>query len=244
MGKTIMVVAIALAACGGGDDGRDFGAAVGLDPLPHGRGEPAAHAGPDALGGASALEIWRELEIYRAQHPGATHKELTSCVDELVSSAKKNAGNQRSWAMYDDLVADRLNDQEEELWTEDRVVGVAVLAAAQSALMGATELWERKTLYLGNGDAFRHALWNILMVAHVGSNWARRWADAHEYGASRNGGADMKMDLKNNAIGRNFADRYGTRATSVLVPAIHEGRLVRVVNGELVPTDSTGWLGD
>ena len=35
-------------------------------------------------------------------------------------------------------------------------------------------------LHNGNGDAFRHCLWNYGMAIDVGQDFAKKWGDAHE----------------------------------------------------------------
>ncbi|MBJ8030946.1 hypothetical protein [Bacillus cereus group sp. N21] len=53
-------------------------------------------------------------------------------------------------------------------------------------------------------DAFRHGLWNAVMVRDVGPNWAKKWADAHE---TRSGqpALEKEMDLFNNDVGRTLS---------------------------------------
>jgi hypothetical protein len=38
--------------------------------------------------------------------------------------------------------------------------------------------------YNGNADAFRHSYWNRLMTKAIGPTEAKKFADAHEFGAS------------------------------------------------------------
>jgi RHS repeat-associated protein len=84
-----------------------------------------------------------------------------------------------------------------------KAADVALETAQNSGLSG---LWD------GEGDAFRHAFWNALMVQKVGAWAANDFATAHESGS---GAADPKsdeydpvaveMDLFNNQKGREIA---------------------------------------
>ncbi|QKG85334.1 hypothetical protein GXN76_13190 [Kroppenstedtia pulmonis] len=86
-------------------------------------------------------------------------------------------------------------------------------------------------------DAFRHAYWNALMVKRVGSNWAKRWGDAHEQSGNRNK-LDKKMDLYNKRIGRSIAIKNSRASESKLANLVYKamknGRLKRLVNNKLV----------
>ncbi|MFF0610266.1 DUF6973 domain-containing protein [Nocardia tengchongensis] len=55
----------------------------------------------------------------------------------------------------------------------------------------------------GHGDAARHAYWNARMTQEFGSDWAQKYASAHE-GVGGNGPQREAMDLKNNELGRQI----------------------------------------
>ena len=74
----------------------------------------------------------------------------------------------------------------------------------------------------GEGDAFRHTLWNYRMTQNMGRSEAKKFGDAHErgnwylqrqrgqeYGAGNSEGS-RDMDLHNNHIGRNLQSRDGS----------------------------------
>lgn len=74
----------------------------------------------------------------------------------------------------------------------------------------------------GEGDAFRHTLWNYRMSQDIGRSEAKKFGDAHErgnaylqysrgqeYGAGNSPGS-RNMDLHNNHIGRNLQPRNGS----------------------------------
>lgn len=69
-------------------------------------------------------------------------------------------------------------------------------------------MYESSVLHNGNGDAFRHTLWNYGMAIDVGQGFAKKWADAHENGAKGQPKLEKQMDLYNNKIGRELAKTY------------------------------------
>lgn len=65
--------------------------------------------------------------------------------------------------------------------------------------------------WLDKGDAFRHAIWNVLIAKYTDgtkaqrAEWAQRFTDAHEYGSpTPDTPLDNPMDYHNNAVGRNY----------------------------------------
>ncbi len=110
----------------------------------------------------------------------------------------------------------------------------------------ASSLYKAETLYLGNGDAFRHAYWNALNVKSVGSDIAKAFADAHESETPE--GNDKTMDLRNNTVGRNIGRSYSNSSNNTIknkvIEAVNAGRLNRLYNnnikGKLIVTDSSG----
>jgi len=99
-------------------------------------------------------------------------------------------------------------------------------------------------LHNGNGDAFRHVLWNYGMVINVGYSFAKQWSDAHEYGY--NGPQIEKtMDLHNNSIGLQLGKSYpNTTLHSTFIKKskekVRNGSCKRIVNNKLVSTNSSG----
>lgn len=91
-------------------------------------------------------------------------------------------------------------------------------------------------LHNGNGDAFRHAYWNVLMVGSIGSEMAYKFANAHEYGDEDQPTIEQNMDLHNNRLGRSSAGYSATQVKS----SISRGLGVRIVNNKLVDTTSYG----
>ncbi|MBQ7367980.1 MAG: hypothetical protein IJW57_12260 [Spirochaetaceae bacterium] len=79
-----------------------------------------------------------------------------------------------------------------------------------SQYMGSKESVNTKT------DAFRHAIWNVVMAKEGWGKksakmaWARDFATAHEKG-KKYVAKDSEMDLHNNAVGLSYYDRYSSR---------------------------------
>lgn len=99
------------------------------------------------------------------------------------------------------------------------------------------ESYYRSGLHNGNGDAFRHAYWNVLMVKSIGLGPAADFANAHEYGAKNQPRIEQTMDLHNNHLGRHAL--RGSTAAQVR-NGITSGKGKRIVNSRLVNTSSAG----
>lgn len=56
-------------------------------------------------------------------------------------------------------------------------------------------------------DAFRHVLWSYLLTREFGPDFAKMVTDAHEEGMTGNTASEELMDLQNNALGRDYAQR-------------------------------------
>lgn len=68
--------------------------------------------------------------------------------------------------------------------------------------------WMTYTQWEGNGDAYRHALWNALMSKDLGNDFAYKLSLAHEglevgYDFDSES-AEVKMDMHNNRFGREY----------------------------------------
>ncbi|MGG3642051.1 hypothetical protein ABES38_11845 [Bacillus gobiensis] len=99
-----------------------------------------------------------------------------------------------------------------------------------------------------NANAYRHAFWNAILSREMGTDNAKKWTDAHEYGHKSLG---TEMDLKNNATGRSiytalaekkwlwFKPGYLEISDDILTK-VKQGKLVRIVNKKIVKTDGSG----
>ena len=83
------------------------------------------------------------------------------------------------------------------------------------------------------------------MGIDVGRDFAKRFSDAHENGASNQPDLEKKMDLYNNEIGIDLAWLYpNTYKDADFVRYVRQkadnGFLRRIVNNQLVASDRTG----
>jgi len=84
--------------------------------------------------------------------------------------------------------------------------------------------------YNGQGDAFRHALWNALATVRIGENLTQQLTTAHENHPAPNNypislyNKEKQMDLYNNARGRELANTSGLIIDAV-VSAKENGNL-------------------
>lgn len=170
--------------------------------------------------------------------------ELTNNTAEKMIIEKINSKLNRNLTMsaistsgfYDDVT---LTQAEVALATIYPVQAITAYDDSRTALSEAQRLYQDSTLYLGNGDAFRHTYWNALMTFDVGSNLAKAFADAHE--SETADGVDKTMDLNNNNIGRNLVSQCSrSNCESIVISFCDNGWLYRVINNSLTCTDGTG----
>jgi hypothetical protein len=89
----------------------------------------------------------------------------------------------------------------------------AVKSAADDALAWAARV-EPIGAHNGPQDALRHAKWNANMTRVMGAQRAKAWADAHE--KSSTDPAETRMDLFNNAVGRDIGSTWSNPAAGVI----------------------------
>jgi hypothetical protein len=89
----------------------------------------------------------------------------------------------------------------------------------------------------GHQDAFRHAYWNARLVHDFGSDFARKFATAHE-GLPGNPADREAMDLYNNEVGRRVATENPDAGTDELADLIQQA----VEGGDLIVIDRRGEL--
>ncbi|MBC1502138.1 hypothetical protein HB943_16165 [Listeria weihenstephanensis] len=143
----------------------------------------------------------------------------------------------------------RLNSKEKGYAKSSPYQAGIVYNCSTAATSMAGKYWVNGTADFHNGNAYRHALWNGMMSREMDATKAKKWADAHEYGQK---GVATQMDLKNNATGRS---RYATlkandgiwwrsptyqEISNDIMKQVTSGKLVRIVNGKLVKTNSAG----
>lgn len=191
----------------------------------------------DANISGSALEDEFEAEV-------ATIRYLRDVRGKSIDEINKVLKQSRDIPYLDHYVGNHLNSQEKALYRENRALALLCLANGKLALNYAKEMY-KSGLHNGNGDAFRHALWNFGMAADAGQSFAKRWSDAHEYGEPNNPPLEKAMDLHNNSVGLQLAkDNPGTLLHSTFRNKTREkvrnGTCRRIVNNRLVKTNSSG----
>lgn len=76
-------------------------------------------------------------------------------------------------------------------------------------------------------DAFRHVYWSYLLTRRFGADFAQVVTDAHEIDATyEKGAANRRMDLQNNALGRDYA-RAGVPEDDIARRVLTDVRVMR-----------------
>ncbi|WP_408609373.1 DUF6973 domain-containing protein [Caldicellulosiruptor changbaiensis] len=133
---------------------------------------------------------------------------------------------------------------EQELFNQNLIKGLKAIWAGYKADTEDREKYNDSVLHNGNGDAFRHAYWNALMVKYIDYSWAYDWATAHEEGATGQPAIEKEMDLYNNMMGRTLVlgneSKSDEEIADIIQNAVRNGKMKRIVDNKLVPTNSEG----
>jgi hypothetical protein len=185
--------------------------------------------------------IFSLAEVFMNENPRATEDEIDGFIkNEMIG----------------------LSSEKQNVSTPDYVTGGAVLPAAFLALtfslaFAAIDVFNDAMLarsrtdyfyvvcpiehehWQTNGDAFRHAYWNALMVRSVGAFTADLFATAYESGTNSSG-IDKQMDLINNDRGREdgkaFSNLTKDQLAYRIMTHVSHGHYVRIKNNKLVKT--------
>ena len=113
-----------------------------------------------------------------------------------------------------------------------------LLRLAQTAELEAARLKARDPLFAD--DAYRHVYWSWLLTREFGAAFAERVTDAHEEGTTYEyGEAPRRMDLRNNALGREWA-AGGVAAAELAERVRSDPRVVRSQAEAVSPGTSAG----
>ncbi|VYS98756.1 Uncharacterised protein [Tyzzerella nexilis] len=180
------------------------------------------------------MEVYDYAQELKGQ--GYSNEQIEKSIDEYLNLSK--------FSDLDDYINGYLNSQEQALYDKNPAKGLLCMANGKLALGYAQDNYS-SGLTDGNGDAFRHTLWNFGMVVDVGYDFAKSWSDAHEYGSSNNTSLARQMDLFNNGVGLKLGkDNPGTVLHSTFISKskekVRSGACRRIVNGKLVATNSSG----
>lgn len=203
---------------------------------------------------ASLDNIADKIRDYKKKNPNANDTELNKYAETLLQtdvqkipqSASRAAVTSVSTDM-DGYVTGYLNPQENALYNSNRAKALLAMANGRMAISATQERYinSGSVMRNGNGDAFRHAIWNFGMTNDVGADFAKKWSDAHEYGAIENYPLERSMDLYNNAIGINLGKNnpnvYFTSTFADLTQKqVRLGTMKTISNNKLVWSNSIG----
>lgn len=151
---------------------------------------------------AEKIKFYKDLEVFKKENPNLTIEQIVEHFDNI-----RGFGYEEAKAVWMELTP-----------AERRLV------IAQPAFALITDSVRKKAHdytvnnygYSGAGDesdAFRHAVWNLLMCKYTGKPWAKLMADAHEdkteeyfnkvFPDGFTGRQHTQMDLHNNEKGRD-----------------------------------------
>ena len=175
-------------------------------------------------------------ELRELKNNGASDEELNTYLNTKVF-------NQR-WGL-EDYITGNLNSLEQELYNSNKSNGILCMANGKLAIEYAESNYISSELHNGNGDAFRHILWNYGMVIDVGYDFAKKWSNAHENGSYGQPDIEKEMDLYNNSIGLNLGLQYpNTVSHSTFISnskeKVRNGSAKRIVDGRLTSTNYNG----
>ncbi|TGN33105.1 hypothetical protein [Lysinibacillus sp. S2017] len=184
------------------------------------------------------------LEEYKSSNPEATIKEQDNYLS-LIMGEIMNKDSGQIVTLDIPYVENMLNSKEIVVFNSNKVYGLQALLAAQKATNYAENIYTSATLHNGNGDAYRHILWNTLMRNYTTKAYAESFATAHEEGSSGQPALEKQMDLFNNEVGRNITFN-GTNlegelnALSAVKSAVDGGKGKRISGTALIATNATG----
>lgn len=187
------------------------------------------------------------VDQYKLDYPQATIKELDQFLSqEMGKDLAKNGGI--SVLGYDDVpyVEGMLNAEELKVFNSNKYYGLQALVAGQKAKNYSEDKYVVSSLHNGNGDAFRHMLWNSMMRNYTTLTYATDFATAHENGSTGQPIYEKTMDLFNNSVGRGitFAGTNLEGEINALLAvgnAVDTGKGKRIdTSGVLVPTNTGG----
>ena len=172
---------------------------------------------------ASSLAVFIVFMIHNSAKVGKFNHVLNikSQVEESVVETSSTTDSEENYLTG-------LNDAEFELALQHPSAAMKVKECTNKALLKTNELFTGKSSVKGDGDAFRHCYWNILMVKAIGVELAEAFATAHE--ADSPDGPDKEMDLYNNRLARQWATRMLNKTDDEIVNDV----LKRVEYGELL----------
>lgn len=200
------------------------------------------------------IPVGKYLQVYDELNRENMLTENTTELNELVAEKLVEQSSPLLTKSYLPDSYENLTDKEKELVKRHPLEAIVYYQKSTQAMEVSNSIYSENQLYQGNGDAFRHAYWNAILVKAYGNQTsgntekkalhgverANAWTTAHEQNSS---GVDKEMDLHNNNVGRYHAylnfNKSDKNLENDLVKMVNEGQMARIVDGELVTTNST-----
>jgi hypothetical protein len=206
-------------------------------------------ASSQAYGFSDIQELIDYVQSYRDANPEKTWDEIDN---DLFFSQTDHAEADYDYAAVIghlntsdyEFFKNRLNlyPGERELFNKSPSRGVMTISLGYTASLGVESNYTDGFLN-GNADAFRHCFWNALLTVNIERQWAIDWTNAHEDYVG-NPPLEKSMDLNNNLNGQQIGaarpKAYHFQLENACLAATNVGRLVRIVNNELVPSNAEG----
>lgn len=107
---------------------------------------------------------------------------------------------------------------------------IPTVNATKETFLICNELYKNRHGKSNKGNAFRHALWNVLIAKNSLKNtknkqksvdWAQKVTDLYEK-VTQNSILDEQMDLHNNAIGRNLFLMFSKKSKTEIIDIIYK----------------------
>lgn len=178
-------------------------------------------------------------------------KELEKLIKENISPALKNSDDQVALELseekskintisikssYVEYSLGKLgaNAKEINLFAKHPHNAAKTKNIADVASREAAKRYSKYTLWQGNGDAYRHALWNAIMTKNISRDWAYQVGYAHENlkPGEKAPDLDTKMDITNNYRGRldgtTYKDYNDVQLTQIVADTVSKGKKVRI----------------
>lgn len=186
---------------------------------------------------------------YKNSHPELDVKEVNRYLKNLLDNSVKKGEVNLYKPLMKKLPSDYLPTNERELGPTEKAVfnsnffyGAQCLLSGKIAWDTTIQKWSGANDYHNdNADAYRHTYWNALMAFYTNSDYAKKFADAHEKDFP-NDGLESSMDFYNNQKGREIGSKWypgssaGARAMGVeraVLNAIKQGELKRFVGTDI-----------
>lgn len=190
------------------------------------------------------IEIAEQLRIFRESNPNSNDKELNSFAKKIMTNSDATSRNAK--ISYTDITG-RLNKQEMVLYNNHLAKALLCIANGVFANNYTDSNYQSilSVIRGGNGDAFRHTIWNFGMTIDVGSEFTKKWSDAHEYGDSGAVKNEQTMDLYNNNIGiqlgiANPNTRLHSTFVSISKNSVRNGKCLILVKSNFNWSNSVG----